>query len=221
MPLEQQAMLLRAIQEKAILRVGGDTLINVDVRIIAATNQDLLELVKQGRFRADLYYRLNVIQISVPPLRERPDDIKLLFDYFLKGMYLKFSTSIPQVDPAVLKCLEKYSWPGNTRELQNMVERILLMAEGGPITLECLPREIVNEALGHSGNRRETGSAMSGPAKVPADRKTRKLYALEQEKESILKALEIHGGNMSRTAAELGISRNTLYRKLKNHNIVN
>ena len=221
MPLEQQAMLLRAIQEKAILRVGGDTLLNVDVRIIAATNQDLLELVEEGRFRADLYYRLNVIQISIPPLRERQHDIKFLFDYFLKAMYFKFSTSIPQVDSAVLKCLENYDWPGNTRELQNVVERILLVAEGGPITIECLPREIVNEAVGHSRNRWETGSSVTDPARALSNRKTRKLAALEQEKDRILKALEIHGGNVSGAAAELGISRNTLYRRLKNYNIVN
>jgi len=222
MPLEQQAMLLRAIQEKAILRVGGDTLINVDVRIIAATNQDLLALMEQGRFRNDLYYRLNVVQITIPALKERRDDIKLLFNYFLKQMSPRFGRNITEVDPAVIKCLEVYDWPGNIRELQNVVERILLVAEDGHITIDYLPREVVNEAVGHSRDRWEwiPNSSVGIPGST-SDRSTRKLYAIEQEKERINRALDLHGGNVSRASAELGISRNTLYRKMKNYGIKN
>ncbi len=221
MPLEQQAMLLRAIQEKAILRVGGDTLVNVDVRIIAATNQDLLALIEEGRFRADLYYRLNVVQITIPALRERRGDIKLLFEHFLKEMSPKLNRKINKIDAAVIKCLENYDWPGNIRELQNVVERILLVSEGERITIDHLPREVVNAAIGQP---RESWEWVPNPAlSVPrlSSRGARKLYALEQEKEQIIKALDIHGGNISKAAVELGISRNTLYRKMKNLNIQN
>ncbi|MEA4926225.1 MAG: sigma 54-interacting transcriptional regulator [Syntrophomonadaceae bacterium] len=218
MPLEQQALLLRAIQEKAILRLGGDSLINVDVRIIAASNQNLMDLVEQGRFRADLYYRLNVVQIVIPALKERRDDIKLLFNHFVKEMSPRFNKSIVEVDNAVIKCLEAYDWPGNIRELQNAVERILLLAEDGRITIDCLPREIVNEAVGHSRERWERSGNGLG---IPANRNARRLYAIEQEKDRIIRALEINGGNVSRAAVDLNISRNTLYRKMKNYNINN
>ncbi len=222
MPLDQQAMLLRAIQEKAILRVGGDSLINVDVRIIAATNKDLLALVEAGRFRADLYYRLNVVQITIPALRERREDIKLLFNHFVKLFSPKFNRYITGVDPAVLACLENYDWPGNIRELQNVVERILLMAEDGHITIEHLPPEIVNMAIGHSRDRWEwEPNAASHSLGSSQNRNIRKLNALEQEQQRIIQALDDNAGNVSKTAAALGISRSTLYRKMKNYCIDN
>ena len=222
MPLEQQAVLLRAIQEKAILRVGGDTPINVDVRIIAATNQDLLKMVEQGRFRPDLYYRLNVVRIWIPSLRERRDDIRMLFNYFLREMSPKFNKYVTGIDPGVIECLENYDWPGNIRELQNVVERILLVIEDDHITTDYLPREIVNAAISHPRDRWEwrPDSDDSDP-RSPLNRDTRKQYALEQEKEKIIKALDLHAGNVSRTSVELGISRNTLYRKMKKFEIIN
>ncbi len=221
MPLEQQAILLRAIQEKAITRVGGDTLINVDVRIIAATNQDLLGLVDQGRFRADLYYRLNVVQISIPPLRERTGDIKLLFNHFINTMSPKFKRQITEIQPAVIKCLESYDWPGNIRELQNVVERILLVSEDGRISIEHLPREIVTNAIGHKTELWEFKSHSLTASPASSNRGTRKLAALEKEREIIIRSLDANAGNISKASAELGISRNTLYRKMKNYNIVN
>jgi PAS domain S-box-containing protein len=222
MPLEQQAMLLRAIQEKAILRVGGDTWINVDVRIIAATNKDLLAMVDAGRFRADLYYRLNVVQISIPPLRERREDIRLLFNYFLKMMSPKFDRYITAVDAAVIKCLENYDWPGNIRELQNVVERILLMAEDGHITIEHLPPEIVNMAIGHSRERWEwEPNRISTSFNTSGNRATRKLNALELEQQRIIRVLDEYGGNITKAAAALGIARSTLYRKMKNYGLEN
>lgn len=221
MPLEQQAMLLRAIQEKAILRVGGDTLINVDVRIIAATNQDLLRLIEQGRFRADLYYRLNVVQITIPALRERRSDIKILFNYFVQEMSHRFHKNISGVDPAVIKCMENYNWPGNIRELQNAVERILLTCENNRITIEDLPQEIVNAAVGHSRDRWEREINSLSTSKSLSNRSTRKLHALQQEQERIIRALDFHAGNISKASAELGISRSTLYRKMKELNIKN
>ncbi|MGE5370642.1 MAG: sigma 54-interacting transcriptional regulator [Solirubrobacterales bacterium] len=226
MPLEQQAVLLRAIQEKVTVRVGGDTPIPVDVRLIAATNKDLLGLVDQGRFRADLYYRLNVVRIAIPPLRERRHDIKLLFSHFLSLMSPKLGRYITEVDPAVISCLEKYNWPGNIRELQNVVERILLVSEDGRITLDNLPREIILAALGTTRNLPEYGPHPAASASAPApgaltNRNTRKLHALEQEKERIVAALDANAGNVSKAAMLLGISRNTLYRKMKDFDIQN
>jgi len=222
MPLEQQAILLRAIQEKAITRVGGDTLINVDVRIIAATNQNLLKLVEDGRFRADLYYRLNVVQLNIPPLRERTEDIELLFNYFIDIMSPKLDKHIIEVNPAVIRCLQAYEWPGNVRELQNIVERILLVCEDGHIGISHLPPEIVNAAIGHNTERWEMNS-YTAPAAAPVmnDRRSRKLAALEQEKEMIIQALNMNAGNVTKAADALGISRNTFYRKMKSFNIEN
>ncbi|MGE5398160.1 MAG: sigma-54 interaction domain-containing protein, partial [Chitinophagales bacterium] len=220
MPLEQQAILLRAIQEKAIIRVGGDSPIKVDVRIIAATNKDLLEMVKQGRFRADLYYRLNVVQIVIPSLRERRGDIKLLFNHFLNEMSPGFGKRIEKVDPAVLECLRNYSWPGNIRELQNVVERILLVSEDGHIGTEHLPREIFSA----SANQDKVGWADEPALVSPGsllDRNARKQQALKREKERIIEVLDLHAGNISKASAELGISRSTLYRKMKDCNIIN
>lgn len=222
MPLEQQAMLLRAIQEKAILRVGGDSLINVDVRIIAATNQDLLELVGQGRFRADLYYRLNVVQISIPALKDRRPDITLMFEYFVKQMSARIHKHISIIDDEVIDVLQAYDWPGNIRELQNVVERTLLLAEDGHITLDCLPREIVGAQdaeyqASFTGGYKE----LTPMSSLLSNRSTRKLQAGEKEKERIARVLDKHGGNVSKTATELGISRNTLYRKMKNYAINN
>ncbi len=221
MPLEQQATLLRAIQEKAILRVGSNTLIKVDVRIIAATNQDLLDLVEQGRFRADLYYRLNVINIFISPLRERRKDIELLFQHFLKEMAPKFNRHITRVDPAVIKTLENYDWPGNVRELQNVVERILLFAEDEQITIDHLPKEIAGAGTVHSENTWKVRPEADSNNPSLSNRDARKLYLLEQEKERILCALNMHGGNVTKASSELDISRNTLYRKMKALNIHN
>jgi transcriptional regulator of acetoin/glycerol metabolism len=134
-------------------------------------------------------------------------------------MSSKLGRFITDIDSGVIKCLENYEWPGNIRELQNVVERILLVAEDRRITIEHLPREIVNVAIGHSRDRWESTSAISVPGS--SNRSTRKLYALEQEKESIIRALDLHGGNISKAAVELGISRNTLYRKMKNYNTIN
>lgn len=223
MPLEQQAVLLRALQEKAVLRVGGDTPIKVDVRIIAATNQNLPELVDQGRFRVDLYYRLNVVRINIPALRERPGDIRLLFDHFLEEMSGRSGQRISHVDDAVYKYLESYQWPGNIRELQNVVERILLVADESRINIDHLPREIIKvEMSPHTVKAIPTpdfGGAV--PPGYLGDRHTRKLFALEQERKRIVQALDMHGGNISKAAAEMGISRSTLYRRMKDCQIIN
>jgi PAS domain S-box-containing protein len=222
MPLEQQAVLLRALQEKAVLRVGGDSPIKVDVRIIAATNHNLPELVDQGRFRVDLYYRLNVVRINIPALRERPGDIRLLFNHFLKEMSGRTGRRIISVDDAVYNYLEAYQWPGNIRELQNVVERMLLVADDSRLTIDHLPREIIKMEVDTAVKRQQwlDNSSVVPPGYL-GDRHTRKLFALEQEKKRIIQALDMHGGNISKAAIEMGISRSTLYRKMKECQIIN
>jgi transcriptional regulator with PAS, ATPase and Fis domain len=222
MPLDQQGSLLRAIQEKAVVRIGGDRLIKVDVRIIAATNQDLLGLVEQGRFRRDLYYRLNVIQITVPPLRERRQDIELLFRYFLDDMAAEAGTSVKGLDPEVTRCLIRYNWPGNIRELQNVVERLVLIARDGQIVPEHLPPEVLFGSKEHRSEGWEWGprSVLSVSPDL-SNRETRKRHLIDREKEDIMQALDTHGGNVAKTAQALGISRNTLYRKMKSYQISN
>jgi len=222
MPLEQQVVLLRAIQEKAILRVGGDSQINVDVRIIAASNQDLLEMVRLGRFRDDLYYRLNVVSITIPPLKERKADIRLLFKYFVEQMSPRFNKNITWIDQDVINYLEAYDWPGNIRELQNVVERTLLMAEDNQINLDCLPPEI-SAAQAEATNIARDGdnSEILALTALLANRSMRKKQIGEQEKERIMRTLDVYGGNVSKTATELGMSRNTLYRKMRTYTINN
>ncbi len=222
MPLEQQSVLLRAIQEKAVMRVGGDTPIKVDVRIIAATNKNLLTLVDQGRFRADLYYRLNVIKISVPPLRERRGDIKHLFNHFLSEMSARLGRRVSSIDPEVIRCLENYDWPGNVRELQNVVERVLLVLQGSVLTVDCLPREIVYSNLGKSPERESRPvEDTEVSTEMTLDRQARKMMAQEQEKKEIIRTLDECAGNVSMASARLGISRNTMYKKMRKYDIVN
>jgi len=222
MPLEQQGSLLRAIQEKAIVRVGGDKLIRVNVRIIAATNRDLLGLVAQGRFRQDLYYRLNVMQVAIPPLRDRRDDIPLLFRYFLYDMCQKLGKVINEVDDEVLRCLSAYNWPGNVRELQNIVERTSLVVEDGHVTVSHLPQEVTSLNQERRSDGWEWGSrSVIAVAHESVARENRKRAMELKEKERIIQTLDESGGNVSKAASILGISRNTLYRKLRKYGIQN
>ncbi len=224
MPLEQQGALLRAIQDKAVMRVGGDTPIKVDVRIIAATNQNLLALVDQGRFRADLYYRLNVIKINIPPLRERRGDIRLFVNHFLMEMSQRLGRRITGVESEVYKYLEEYDWPGNVRELQNVLERMILVSPNGVLTIDSIPREIIDKSeLGIQvpGTSGWTAANQTVFPEQPLDRKARKMLADEQEKKQIIRALDECAGNVSKASARLGISRNTMYKKMKKYNIVN
>lgn len=221
MPLEQQAILLRALQEKTIMRIGGDILRPIDVRIIAATNQNLLELVEQGHFRADLYYRLNVVQIWIPPLRERGDDIRLLLKHFFAEMSPNVGKTIRGWDPEVESCLQHYAWPGNIRQLQNVVERILLLVEDDWISMEHLPREIVMSSQFRTPGLREVSGPKTALSRPVSSRMARKLVAIEQEKVAIIDALDRNAGNISRTASQLGVSRSTLYRKMTDYMIDN
>ena len=194
-----QIKLLRVLQEKKFERVGGQSTIDVDVRVIAATNRNLEEEVKAGRFREDLYYRLNVVRINVPPLRERKDDIPLLVSHFLKefeGEARDLGKSITGIDSRARNALYKYEWPGNIRELRNCIESAVVMCSGNEITTEDLPPSVGNAVVAES---------VSVPLGTTLD---------EAERLVIMQTLASVKGNKSRAAEILGIGRKTLQRKL-------
>jgi len=191
-----QLKLLRAIQEREIERVGGQTAIPVDVRLIAATNRDLERAMREGTFREELYYRLKVVTLSVPPLRERPEDVPMLLDYFLAQFCEEHGKSIRAITPSARQRLVSYSWPGNVRELRNCVESLVVTTRGEEITVKDLPPTMVPESSGYS---------IFLPMGRPLD---------EVERRYIMRTLEMLNGNKARTAQVLGISKKTLYRRL-------
>lgn len=196
LPLTVQPKLLRALQEGAIRRVGADREKTVDVRVIAATNRDLETEVKENRFREDLYWRLNVIHLRVPPLRERAFDIPLLVEHFLQKY--SFGKTL-EIAPETLAVLTAYPWRGNVRELENTIERAVALAHGAILTVEDLPERI-----------RSSGAS----AALIAQSKNKHLTVAELEQAYILEILRETGGNKSRAAEILGLDRKTLYRKL-------
>lgn len=215
MPIEQQISLLRVIQERAVTRIGGDKLIAVDVRIICATNKNLLLEVTNGNFRQDLYYRLNVISLKIPPLRERREDILLLFNNFLqkfdKNNYHSFNT----VEPDVLEALIKHDWPGNVRELQNVTERILYFADKSQIVSGYLPETILAGKNLYKPKPSAAFLDIQENQNLIEFRKQLKNEKDAQERALILEMLEKFNGNASQVAREMGISRTILYRKMK------
>ncbi|WP_237700199.1 sigma-54-dependent Fis family transcriptional regulator [Caldalkalibacillus thermarum] len=199
-----QAKLLRVLQEREFYRVGGTEVIKVDVRIIAATNRPLEQMVEEGSFRRDLYYRLNVISVDIPPLRERKEDIPLLCEKLIPRLNRKLGTSIVSIDPAVMEILLAYDWPGNVRELENVLERSMTFAEHGQVTVEDLPDYIV----------RKVAHDPSGQAVKDQSHRDMGLLA-QKEQEAIRQALKQTKGNKTKAAQLLGISRSVLYDKLK------
>ena len=197
-----QVKLLRVLQEGELLRVGGNAPIKVDVRILAATNQHLEELVRNGRFRQDLFFRLNVFPIFVPPLRERLEDIAPLAFHFIEKSQNKLNKQISVITAQALSLLTAYRWPGNVRELENAVQRMLIVCKGEILDLQDLPPEI----RGNSAQGRSKASDLKGIAKESAEL---------VEKNTILDALSKMGGNITRAAKSLGISRATLQNKMK------
>lgn len=215
MPLEQQVALLRVLQERKVNRIGSDKVIPVDVRVICATNKNLLKEVEKGTFRKDLYYRLNVISITIPPLRERLEDIVPLFNYFLEKIdknYRNFLVSREVIDRIV-----RYDWPGNVRELQNVVERIVSLTEDRSVTLRNLPKEIADYQL--ATDKEKDTNLKPQKDKAFYGREGRRFVLEEYERQEILELLSNHRGNVSLTARIMGISRNTLYRKMKQYSI--
>ncbi len=211
MPLEQQAVLLRVIQEKRMTRIGGIKVIPVDVRLICATHKNLLEKVREGTFRQDLYYRLNVMSITIPPLRERLDDILPLFRYFLDKLGRDRGHKLT-VDRDVMHYLYAYPWPGNVRELQNVVERATNLAVSGAVTVHQLPTEIVGWQDGIPSN--SNGFPPAADIPQPVNRQQRIGQRKDREKNQLLHLLNTHDGNITRVARELGVSRKTIYNRM-------
>ncbi|MCS7305537.1 MAG: sigma-54 dependent transcriptional regulator [Thermoguttaceae bacterium] len=195
-----QVKLLRVLQDFEFEQVGGNKTFSVDVRVILATNEDLSRLVQEGRFRQDLYYRINVINIELPPLRERISDIPLLAEHFLQRICQETGRPLRRISQEAMEALQRYRWPGNVRELQNVIERAVLLGKGDVITLADLPPSVV--ASVGSPWHQESPQPLKQALSIP-------------ERQIILEALEAHHWNRQATAAALGINRTTLYKKMK------
>ncbi|MPM66542.1 Regulatory protein AtoC [bioreactor metagenome] len=200
MPLAMQSKLLRVLQDKEIERLGGNTRKAVDVKIIAATNENLEDLVAQNKFRQDLFYRLNVINLRVPPLRERPEDILLLANHFLQRYFSRFNKEFIPLSLGAAKMLQNYRWHGNVRELKNTMERLAIMCEG--------PRITITDMLQFTAIRNHTCKKASLKQQLDS-----------VERSIILDSLRRNEGSKSTTAQELGLNRSTLYSKIEKYNM--
>jgi DNA-binding NtrC family response regulator len=210
LPAQLQAKLLRALQERQIRRLGGKTQIGVDLRIVSATARDLASEVKDGQFREDLFYRINVVQIALPPLRERGDDVLLLAEHFRERCGRELGKEVAGFHDEVLEVLRAYSWPGNVRELMNVIRRGIAMARGDKIALEDLPDHLVLAA----GRDLPTPG---GPEAGFFDLRAQRMASFERD--YLSQKLEEHGGEVSAAAVAAQIPRGTFYRLLKNHDL--
>ncbi|HEY8515042.1 MAG TPA: sigma-54 dependent transcriptional regulator [Candidatus Binatia bacterium] len=204
LPLGAQVKLLRVLENREIRRVGSPTSMPVDIRVVAATNRDLARMVRNGEFREDLFYRLNVGVIELPPLRERLEDLELLCEHFLSQFARRFALDKATVSPAAMAVMRAYRWPGNVRELCNVLERASIMANGGEIQPEHLPADL----------RRASDVVEETPTIPPLD-----LSLEAAERDQIKRALDSAGGKRVAAARLLGLSRRTLYRKLEKYGI--
>jgi transcriptional regulator with GAF, ATPase, and Fis domain len=209
-PKEMQVKLLRVIQEQEFERVGGLKTIKVDVRIIAATNRNLLQDVQAGNFREDFYYRLNVFPIVVPPLRERKEDILPLVDYFMAKFNKKLELAV-SIDREVKEILLRHEWPGNIRELENLIERMILLAQNNLITVQELPSEF--KAALESSLLTQTDDEKKPFKDFMRD------HVENVERQMIIKCLEESGGNVTKAAKQMGLSRKGLQLKMIRYNL--
>ena len=203
LPWEMQPKLLRVLEEKEMERLGGTRLTKCDFRLIAATNENLERYVEEGKFRKDLYYRLNVIPIQIPPLRERKEDIPVIADHLIQTLNKDLGTNVTKISPEVLNIFENYDWPGNVRELANILERILYSIDGDTIQMKHLP--IFLQSL-------STASTKLQPTLL-------KRLKEDMEKEALVHAIRISNDNKNKAARLLGIHRTALYKKMKKLNI--
>lgn len=214
MSLYLQAKLLRVLQEKTFERVGGKETIVSHARILAATNRNLEELLKEGKFREDLYYRLNVVTISIPPLRERKEDIPLLVNYFVAKYSKKYNKVVQGVSDKVMRVFMDYDWPGNVRELENAIARGVIITSAPLIMKEHLPPKLIEGV-------KETGLVNKTEGNIPMDDEIVPLpeAIAKIEKEMIIKAIKKANGNKTKAAKMLGISRKSLFNKLRTYHI--
>lgn len=210
MSLKTQAKILRILQEHKFERVGGNKTIEVDVRVIAATNKDLQEEIQAGNFREDLFFRLNVLPFFVPPLRQRKDDIPRLCRHFLKYFCGKESREIKTMSDEALKALMNYNWPGNVRELKNLIERLVIMIPGREIQISDLPHGIYS-SVPQGSPTQEQGN----PDLPDSYREAKEIF----EKQFLIEKLRKNNWNVSKTAEEIGLERSNLHRKIKNYQI--
>jgi two-component system, NtrC family, response regulator AtoC len=215
-PMSLQAKLLRALQEKEHRRVGGVDNIQFDVRVLSATSRDLDIEIKREKFRQDLFFRLNVIPIRLPPLREREGDVKLLANYFLAKHCEKDTGMRKSFDDDVLHVLDAHSWPGNVRELENVVRRICVLADGNTITMRDLPTELRSDAV--CTPALETGVSAESPE--PSFIIAKRRHMNQFEGAYLRRALDRSGGNVSRAAERAEVDRKTFYRLLRKHHLV-
>jgi DNA-binding NtrC family response regulator len=217
LPAQLQAKLLRAIETRTFFRVGGVRKVEVNVRIVAATNRNVDAVVNDGVFRSDLLYRINGFQISLAPLRDRPEDIEPLTRYLLKQIA---GTHPPELTDDAFSALRSYNWPGNVRQLKNCLERAVILSNNGRITLAELPPEVMRPAIAPivpAGTPAVAGAEMPAPAVVAAPSTPGSLR--EVERQQILAALEQTGWHRGKTAEILGISPSTLYRRLRDYDL--
>lgn len=208
MPLQLQAKLLRVLEEQEFEPVGSNAVQRVDVRIIAATSRDLEEKMRQGEFRSDLYYRLNVLRIAVPPLRQRLEDIKPLSEFFLESIAARSGEALKVMDADGLAVLEAHHWPGNVRELKNTLERACLMGDSASLSAERLRPLVPHSDASPTGAAEPLDAGLSLPARIAS-----------VERQAICRALEVTGGKKAPAARLLGISRSQLYDKLRDHQL--
>jgi two-component system nitrogen regulation response regulator NtrX len=202
MSLSAQAKVLRVLQEQQFERVGGNETITVDVRVIAATNVDMIKAIEEGRFREDLYYRLNVIPIHVPRLKDRQEDLELLVNYFVEKFSLEHGTGGKHITKDGMEFLKEYPWPGNVRELKNILERVVIMVPSEEIEADDIKKNISSRGM----DRSHDINTVTGTLKEIRE---------SSEKKYIIASLKKHGGNITATAKELDIARTNLPRKIK------
>ena len=218
LPMEVQIKLLRTLQEREFERVGGTDTIKVDVRMVSATNRNLEKMIEEGEFREDLYYRLNVFPINLPPLRDRPTDLPVLANHFVSKFARQAGTRPVAIAPEALARLGEYSWPGNVRELENIIERAMILARGGELTAAHLDfgRRAAAAHLPAAGSVAAGGSAA---ASVDDSGKSLGERLLDSERKEIVAAIDKSRGNIASAARTLGINRSTLYYRLRKHGL--
>jgi transcriptional regulator with PAS, ATPase and Fis domain len=221
MPLHLQAKLLRVLQERQFIKIGGESMIKVDVRVMAATNRDLGQEVKKDAFRKDLYYRLSVIGLTIPPLSERREDIAELVKNYISYMAPRIGANVKEIDDAAMDALINYSWPGNVRELINVIERALLLCEGDKITLSDMPEDIVQK----NGTSCLFPGAPGTETAFPQEwtetpwRKIRSEMMGMVERKYFAEMLAKHNGKVAAAAASAGVSSRVFYQKLRKHSV--
>lgn len=215
MPIDMQVKLLRVIQDRKLTRIGGNNVFELDVRIIAATNKNLIELCKNGGFREDLYYRINVLHIALPPLRERKEDIHELVQYFINKLSIKLDKEILDISPAAMNKIMTYNWPGNVRQLENTIERAVNLCSGFMIKSDDIFIENIQESNGSSAYYLNTGKTNND---IISETDIEPLEVIE--KRAIERALKVSDGNITATANLLKVTRNTIYNKMKKYNLV-